>query len=62
MAKLRAILYIRSLWGSQSWLQPAFSRLFSSRASSVSVAKAVSARDRAPLVETRFATHISLPH
>jgi hypothetical protein len=38
------------LWGSQSWLQPAFSRLSSSRDSSVSAARDVPVRDRLSLV------------
>jgi hypothetical protein len=39
-----------ALWGGQSWLQPAFSRLSSFRDSSVSAAKDVPARDRLSLV------------
>src|ERR1700693_2158215 len=47
-------LSIGLLWGSQSWLQTAFSRLSSSRDSSVSAARDVPARDRLSLVGPRF--------
>jgi hypothetical protein len=40
----------RALWGSQSWLQPAFSRLASSRASLVSAARDAPVRDRLSLM------------
>ena len=43
-------LSIGLLWGSQSWLQPAFSRLSSPRDSSVSAARDAPARDCLSLV------------
>src|ERR1700733_4746919 len=43
-------LLIRLLWGRQSWLQPAFGRLTSSRDSSVSAARDAPVKERLSLV------------